>query len=311
MKITKKLNLGLLVLAFVLAFGSSANSIRAQSTGYINNGASYAGSASTGASTATVSGNTGTQANTDEQFILNTNLENPNRFAVPRGANSDSNHTWQNINGTWYSWSNTNWNDNWMDSSGMLINRKITTRMTGSEEVPPINTSMTGTLSLWLFSTSTNSVGASTTTAHKVDYRIDVQNGDNVEAAHLHCGLPGVSGPVIVNLYRTSGSVDVSGLLASETIEDSEIIPVATTTPGCFPQITNVSELAQAIKDNRVYVNVHTDKYPNGEIRGQVGNMNMSSSTSPSNSALLSQMQNLLDQLRQLISVLTGRVNNS
>ena len=53
-----------------------------------------------------------------------------------------------------------------------------------------------------------------------------------------------------------------SGLLAKGTITDKDLIgPLAGKT---------VADLVAMIKDGGAYVNVHTDKYPDGEIRGQI-----------------------------------------
>lgn len=65
-------------------------------------------------------------------------------------------------------------------------------------------------------------------------------------ASHLHLGKPGVSGPVVVPLC-----------------------PPGCTSPIKGTKTVSTSFLA-AMKGGRAYVNVHTKKNPNGEIRGQV-----------------------------------------
>jgi CHRD domain-containing protein len=64
-------------------------------------------------------------------------------------------------------------------------------------------------------------------------------------AAHIHMGAKGVSGPVVVPLCGPCKST-VTGTVA-----------------------VNASVLS-AIKKGKTYVNVHTAKYPAGEIRGQL-----------------------------------------
>ena len=64
-------------------------------------------------------------------------------------------------------------------------------------------------------------------------------------AAHIHLGAKGVSGPVIVPLCG----------------------PCKTTVTGTVA--VNATALS-AIKKGKAYVNVHTAKYPAGEIRGQL-----------------------------------------
>ena len=64
-------------------------------------------------------------------------------------------------------------------------------------------------------------------------------------AAHIHMGAKGVSGPVIVPLCG----------------------PCKTTVSGT---VTINATVLSAIKKGKAYVNVHTAKYPAGEIRGQL-----------------------------------------
>ena len=64
-------------------------------------------------------------------------------------------------------------------------------------------------------------------------------------AAHIHMGAKGVSGPVVVPLCG----------------------PCKTTVTGTA---TVSASMLSAIKKGKAYVNVHTAKYPAGEIRGQL-----------------------------------------
>ena len=64
-------------------------------------------------------------------------------------------------------------------------------------------------------------------------------------AAHIHMGAKGVSGPVVVPLCG----------------------PCKTTVSGT---VTVNATVLSAIKKGKAYVNVHTAKYPGGEIRGQL-----------------------------------------
>jgi hypothetical protein len=64
-------------------------------------------------------------------------------------------------------------------------------------------------------------------------------------AAHIHMGAKGVSGPVIVPLCG----------------------PCKATVTGT---VTINATVLSAIKKGKAYVNVHTAKYPGGEIRGQL-----------------------------------------
>lgn len=69
--------------------------------------------------------------------------------------------------------------------------------------------------------------------------------------------------PVIAPLFTgPKKSGEFSGLLAEGTISDKDLKgPLSG---------KSVQELARMIQDGNVYVNVHTEKHPAGEIRGQV-----------------------------------------
>jgi len=79
-----------------------------------------------------------------------------------------------------------------------------------------------------------------------VCYDLTWANLDTVTAAHIHAAPAGVAGPVVVPL------------------------PVTTSPTGCVPAD---KQLVKAIKadPDLYYVNVHTQTYPAGAIRGQLG----------------------------------------
>jgi len=66
-------------------------------------------------------------------------------------------------------------------------------------------------------------------------------------AAHIHRGKAGANGPVILTLTKTG--------------ENTFAVPDRT--------FVSESDLL-AYNDNELYVNVHSEKNPNGEVRGQL-----------------------------------------
>lgn len=111
------------------------------------------------------------------------------------------------------------------------------------------------------------------------DYTLTLENIENVIGAHLHCGVPGENGPVVVPLMidqveRDFANGSVSGSISMDDITEAGM--------QCQPNIDTLAHLMQAIRENKVYVNVHTTQYPDGEIRGQVvgGDMHVSDGTS-------------------------------
>jgi hypothetical protein len=106
----------------------------------------------------------------------------------------------------------------------------------------------------------------------QVNYVILVARISDVVAAHIHCGAPGVAGPVGVTLFmHAPGGGPVHGVL----IRSSFSAPDTGNKCGW----TTLAEVAAAVAAGNAYVNVHTStgtsppntgpgNFPGGEIRG-------------------------------------------
>jgi hypothetical protein len=106
--------------------------------------------------------------------------------------------------------------------------------LSGSQEVPPVTTSATGSGTITVAADQSISGSIKTT-------------GVKATAAHIHVAGPGANGPVIVPLTKQG--------------EDGWTVG-----PGAKLQDAHF----QAFKDGNLYVNVHSAANPNGEIRGQI-----------------------------------------
>ncbi len=115
-----------------------------------------------------------------------------------------------------------------------MNNKEIRVTLSGANEVPPVNTSASGAGTIFVSADKTIS-GAITTT------------GITGTAAHIHLGAAGTNGPVIVPLKKSGdGGWSVH--------------------PG-----TEITEAQFAsFKRGELYINVHSDAYKAGEIRGQL-----------------------------------------
>ena len=129
-------------------------------------------------------------------------------------------------------------------------------RLSGYREVPAISTEGRGSFHA--------EIGD-----REIRYRLrygDVEGGD-VLFAHIHFGKPATNGGVIAFLCGGGGkpecpaSGEVSGVIVPDDVVGPEAQGIA---PGEF------HELVRAIKRNATYVNVHTETYPTGELRGNV-----------------------------------------
>ena len=106
--------------------------------------------------------------------------------------------------------------------------------LSGTEEVPPVATSASGSGTIVIG--ADKSVSGSVTTT-----------GVAAVAAHIHVGATGKNGPVIVPLAKTSDNV--WAVPAGAKLTDAQY---------------------ESFKAGDLYVNVHSAKYKGGEIRGQL-----------------------------------------
>ena len=135
--------------------------------------------------------------------------------------------------------------------------------LSGREEVPARDTDARGVATFKLSQDGT-----------ELSYKLIVANIENVVAAHIHCGIVGVNGPVGVTLFHGAPIVGrFDGVLAEETITAPD--------PGNGCGWLTVADVVAAINSGGAYVNVHTNDgvappntgpgdFPGGEIRGQV-----------------------------------------
>lgn len=144
-------------------------------------------------------------------------------------------------------------------------------RLEGSQEVPAVNTSASGHAEFKEYQDSS-----------KLNYTLTLDNINDVTAAHLHCAMPGQNGPVVVPLFGAEDRSFQNGSIAG-TISASDITEAGMT---CQPNIQTFAHLIQAMREGKIYVNVHTVQNPQGEVRGQLmqgGTMSGAYATSTTN----------------------------
>jgi hypothetical protein len=91
-----------------------------------------------------------------------------------------------------------------------------------------------------------------------IRYRIAARRlTGRVQAAHIHLGRPGVSGPVLVTICARPCTLPKSGTLTARQFSKA-------------PGIPTFARAIRFIKQGRTYVNLHTSRFPKGEIRGQI-----------------------------------------
>jgi hypothetical protein len=147
--------------------------------------------------------------------------------------------------------------------------------LTGYEEVPAVSTTASGDFRATINDTET-----------EITYELSYSDLEgSVQQAHIHFGQAGVNGSVEVWLCSN---------LASPPTPPSPPNPATQTCPAPPATITGVitpahvigqsgasagqgiqpgefDELVRAIRAGKTYANVHTTKFPTGEVRSQLG----------------------------------------
>ena len=119
-----------------------------------------------------------------------------------------------------------------MSDPMMMYTQTVT--LSGSNEVPPVSTSATGTATVTI----------------KPDHSVVVKEsvtGMTATASHIHEAAAGTNGPVIVPFTKTADNTFAASDAAKLT--DSQY---------------------ESFKAGKLYVNVHSAAHPGGEIRAQL-----------------------------------------
>jgi CHRD domain len=120
--------------------------------------------------------------------------------------------------------------------------------LTGSEEVPPVQTNATGMAE----------ISAYTVAGDSITYSVNAMNIQGVTAGHIHLGKPGENGPIVFTMFKYDpprNEVSETGTITADKLEG----PMAG---------KRVFDVALAGSNGSLYMNIHTVENPNGEIRG-------------------------------------------
>lgn len=92
-----------------------------------------------------------------------------------------------------------------------------------------------------------------------LDYWIQAEHLEDATAGHLHSGPVGEDGPVELFLFHNDEPMDYDGDIASGTLHADDLVGDL-----------SWEEFSMALVAGDVYVNIHTETYPDGELRGQL-----------------------------------------
>ena len=143
---------------------------------------------------------------------------------------------------------------NHISADAASMQMKIAEQLSGAEQVPVVQTAGTGQF-------------LGTDAGDKVSHRLSFSGlSSPVAAAHIHLGKKGTNGGVIVffcggggrppcppSVGTVTGTITAANVVATEGMKQGDL-----------------GALIQAMMNGETYVNVHTTKYQDGEIRGQI-----------------------------------------
>ena len=116
--------------------------------------------------------------------------------------------------------------------------------LAGSNEVPARDTGATGSAGITL-------------DGDTVYFAVELHQIESVVAAHIHSGAAGANGPVRVDFFLGPATGAVNGQLVEGSFTAADVRGVTFET------------LLEQMRTGAAYVNVHTTRYPGGEVRGQ------------------------------------------
>lgn len=142
-----------------------------------------------------------------------------------------------------------------IESNGQSV-MNFRAHLTGEQEVPARETEAVGQAIFQLRNGGT-----------ELHYKLIVANLDNITMAHIHKAPAGVNGGVVAWLYPPSApamliSGTTNGVLKEGIIKKENLT-------GALAGM-ELSDLVALFAEGTAYVNVHTTRYPGGEIRGQI-----------------------------------------
>lgn len=127
---------------------------------------------------------------------------------------------------------------------------QIKAKLNGEEVVPPVSTTAEGKIKLKVKESN-------------IKYKLNITGITDTTMVDIHEGLVGENGEPVVDLLTDGNMQKTSnGLLINGSIVDSSLI-------GPMKGKTS-SDFADSVNVGKIYVDVHTQTNPDGEIRGQL-----------------------------------------
>jgi len=133
--------------------------------------------------------------------------------------------------------------------AGAQSSREFKASLNGPTERPKTTSKATGTATFHISSTGKS-----------ITYKLNAKGlSGPVVASHIHFGKPGKAGPVIIPICPGACKLPKSGTLTAKNFKADKA-----------DKVTSFAAAIKAIRAGNTYVNIHTQKFPAGEIRGQL-----------------------------------------
>ena len=135
--------------------------------------------------------------------------------------------------------------------------QKFTARLNGFNEVPAVSSTGSGKFTARIHGDS-------------VEWELSYEGleGTVTTAAHIHLGQQDVNGGVSV--FFCGGTTTPACTPGSGTFRGTFTAADVVGPAGQGIAVGEIAELIRAIRAGKTYANVHTNKHPGGEIRGQL-----------------------------------------
>jgi hypothetical protein len=131
--------------------------------------------------------------------------------------------------------------------AGAASTQKFDATLKGSSETPKSSSKATGSAE---FTIAKN--------RKSIHYELNAKGlTGKPQAAHIHLGKPGQAGGVLLSIALKPFSPPIEGKLTSE-----QFTPVG--------KVKTFAQAIRAVRNGDTYVNIHTKKFGDGEIRGQI-----------------------------------------
>ena len=138
------------------------------------------------------------------------------------------------------------------------------TTLSGNEVVPPIKTLGTGIANFEVLD-------------NFVNYQINILDTGNITSIQIHNGTIGTNGEAIITLFKsknnsTNLTENITGISSAKQRSSSFSISGSFDASDFMGTLTGktLNDLVLSMLEDETYVNVHTQNYLEGELRGQI-----------------------------------------